>query len=89
MGASNSAVKQSEDGSGTLHNGAVSGNSPLRQGGRTNTTRDTLQAPRATCHVSRLATSSVRLSSLYSASPVCSPSRAALLTGDPRHAHHS
>ena len=43
----------------------------------------------ATCHVSRLATSSVRLSSLYSASPVCSPSRAALLTGDPRHAHHS
>ena len=45
--------------------------------------------PRATCHVPRLATSSVRLSSLYSASPVCSPSRAALLTGDPRHAHHS
>ena len=50
MGASNSAVKQSEeDGSGTLHNDAVSGNSPLRQGARTNTTRDTLPAPRATC----------------------------------------
>ena len=54
MGASNSAVKQSEeDWSGTLHNDTVSGNSPLRQGARTNTTRDTLQAPRATCHVSR------------------------------------
>ena len=55
MGASNSAVKQSEeDGSGTLHNDTVSGNSPLRQGARTNTTRDTLQAPRATCQVARV-----------------------------------
>ena len=53
MGASNSAVKQSEDGSGTLHNDAVSGNSPLRQGARTITTRDTLQAPRDTWHVAR------------------------------------
>ena len=45
MGASS----QAEDGSRTLHNDAVSGTTPLRLGARTNTTRDTLQAPRATC----------------------------------------
>ena len=37
-----------------------------------------------TPHLDSLMASSVRMTSLYSASPVCSPSRAALMTGESR-----